>query len=119
MARRRRLAGTVTAAALGMAPLLLAGCAPRALVRRNAALERQVAADSATIGQWQRQAAALRQRCAADSARLAAATARLASVSQDSAVHARDAEIAALRDQLAKANAELDRIKRRLANPRP
>jgi hypothetical protein len=32
---------------------------------------------------------------------------------------ARAAEIASLKDQLAKVSTELDRIKRRLANPRP
>lgn len=35
------------------------------------------------------------------------------------AFRSREEEIAALRDQLAKANAELERIKRRLASPRP
>lgn len=37
----------------------------------------------------------------------------------DGANRSREEEIAALRDQLAKANAELERIKRRLASPRP
>lgn len=37
----------------------------------------------------------------------------------NAAYRSREEEIAALRDQLAKANAELERIKRRLASPRP
>jgi hypothetical protein len=36
---------------------------------------------------------------------------------RDTVFISREEEIAALRDQLAKANAELDRIKKRLANP--
>jgi len=38
-------------------------------------------------------------------------------VGRDTVFISREEEIAALRDQLAKANAELDRIKKRLANP--
>ena len=73
----------------------------------------------------QNQIADLRARYHADSTRWAAelAVARAVvpppapQVSQDS-LKARDAEIAGLKDELAKANAELDRIKRRLASPR-
>jgi len=36
---------------------------------------------------------------------------------KDTVFISREEEVAALRDQLAKANAELDRIKKRLANP--
>ena len=38
-------------------------------------------------------------------------------VGRDTVFISREEEVAALRDQLAKANAELDRIKKRLANP--
>ena len=69
---------------------------------------------------------ALQMQCHADSARLESqllaqrqsAIAAAASPQADSLLKTRNAEVAALKDQLAKVNAELDRIKRRLANPR-
>jgi hypothetical protein len=74
------------------------------------------------------QLAALQLRCRADSVRLendlAAQRAAAATLvpppppPSDTALKARTAEVATLRDQLVKVSAELDRIKRRLANPR-
>lgn len=74
----------------------------------------------------EQQIATIEARCRADSARLAGALAARASVAPapapastaDSIVRARDTEIATLREQLTRANAELERIKKRLANPR-
>jgi molecular chaperone GrpE (heat shock protein) len=69
----------------------------------------------------------LRDRCRADSLRLEneLATQRATppivqppAPVNDSLLKARTAEVAALKDQLLKVSAELDRIKRRLANPR-
>ena len=66
---------------------------------------------------------ALQLQCHADSVRLesqlAAQRSSAATAPQpDSLLKSRTAEVAALKDQLAKVSAELDRIKRRLANPR-
>lgn len=101
-----------------LAPFLVAGCSAATLARQNADLSRRVASDSVAMLHLQQQIAALRSQCHADSIRMATDRAMQRAV-PDSVAHARDAEIASLRDQLTKANAELDRIKRRLANPRP
>ncbi len=70
---------------------------------------------------------ALQMRCHSDSVRLesqlaaqreSALAAVAASPQSDSLLKVRTVEVNALKDQLAKVNAELDRIKRRLANPR-
>lgn len=100
------------------------GCGYR-IVRRDDVTAQRFAQDSAARATLERQASALRAQCRQDSVRfateLAALRAQPVSVptTTDSLVRARDTEIAALRDQLTKANAELDRIKRRLATPRP
>ncbi len=68
----------------------------------------------------------LQTRCRADSVRLESmlvaqrATASLPplTLEADSLVRARTLEVATLKDQLAKVSAELERIKRRLSNPR-
>jgi len=88
---------------------------------------RRFAQDSVTIDSLHQQLAFLRQQSHVDSLRLetelASARAALAAVPTrvpypDSLLKARAAEIAGLKDQLAKTTSELDRIKRRLANPR-
>lgn len=80
----------------------------------------KVIVDSAQVLALRQQLADLEASRRADSVKyetaLAAAT-RPIGVS-DSVLKARDADIAALKDQLTKVQAELDRIKRRLATPR-
>lgn len=104
------------------------GCGYR-IVKRSDVTAQKFAADSATMTSLERQIDALRAQSRAqsraDSLRMASelsarrpAPATAAPVSPDSLVKARDVEIATLKDQLARALAELDRIKRRLANPR-
>ena len=102
------------------------GCGYR-IVRSNDMRVQKLTADSAAMVNLQHQIVTLQMKCHADSVRAATdratlektMTDRVASAPvTDSTVKARDAEIAALKDQLTKANAELDRIKRRLANPR-
>lgn len=97
-------------------------CGPR-LVTRTDDTAIRFAADSAAIMSLQRDIVNIRAQCREDSLR--AATERAATPVRssappvsDSLVKARDTEIATLRDQLTRANAELERIKRRLANPR-
>lgn len=106
--------------------LLTSGCGYR-LVHNSDVTAKRFAQDSVTIDSLTQQLEALRQQCHADSMRLesdlAASRAALAAVPPpipypDSLLKARATEIAGLKDQLAKATAELDRIKRRLANPR-
>lgn len=96
-----------------------------AVVRNRAAMTTELAADSVRIRSLQEQLSVLSARCRADSLQLA--TLRAApprpvasptTPAADSILRARDAEITTLRDQLTRANAELERIKRRLANPR-
>jgi len=123
---RRARADSVAAFIAVLALAAPTGCS-RALARENVALTRHVAADSASLRALQQQIAVLQAQCRADSitiesdraAQRALASQAAASPAPDSLVRARDAQIATLKDQLAKANAELDRIKRRLANPRP
>jgi hypothetical protein len=105
------------------------GCGYR-IVHNPDILAKRAAADSATNVALQQQLSALKVQCLADSVRLegelsAARAAAAAAVIpapppvSDSVLKARAAEITSLKDQLAKVSAELDRIKRRLANPRP
>lgn len=115
----------------GVAVLLLGGfgstgCAYR-IIRRDDVRVRRFAADSAALISLQKQVIAIRAQCRADSVRAASDRAALdramaaekaGTPPSDSTMKARDAEIATLKDQLAKANAELDRIKRRLGTPR-
>lgn len=110
------------------AALLSTGCGYR-IVRNSDVTAKRFAQDSASIGALEQELSALRLRCRADSVRLAndlaiqtaaaAAQATPATAPSDSLLKARAAEIATLKDQLAKVSTELDRIKRRLANPRP
>ncbi|HXF25057.1 MAG TPA: hypothetical protein VN602_11080 [Gemmatimonadaceae bacterium] len=105
------------------------GCGYR-IVHNPDLVAKRVAMDSSTIVALQQQLSSLRVQCLADSVRLegelgAARAAAAATVVpppppvSDSVSKARAAEITSLKDQLAKVSAELDRIKRRLANPRP
>jgi hypothetical protein len=109
--------------------LLTSGCGYR-IVRNNDVIAKKLVADSASIASLQQELAALTLRSRADSIRLAnelaiqaAAAAAVppapVAAASDSLLKARTAEITALKDQLTKVSAELDRIKRRLANPRP
>jgi hypothetical protein len=110
------------------AALLSSGCGYR-IVHNPDITAKRIATDSATIAALQQQLSALKVQCLADSVRLeselAAQRAAAAVVVPpppavpDSLSKARAAEIVSLKDQLAKVSAELDRIKRRLANPRP
>jgi hypothetical protein len=107
------------------AALASSGCGYR-IVRNNNVAAVRFARDSATISSLRQQLAALKIQSRADSVRLedqlaaqrAAAAVVPAPPPSDTLLKARTAEVAALKDQLAKVNAELDRIKRRLANPR-
>lgn len=118
----RPLAATLLAAGM----LAASGCGYR-IVRRDDLRVQKLTADSAAMVTVQHQIVALQMKCHADSVRAATDRATLAKALADRAVaapptdstlKARDAEIASLKDQLTKANAELERIKRRLANPR-
>jgi hypothetical protein len=80
----------------------------------------KVIVDSAQVLALRQQLADLEASRRADSVKYATA---LAAATRpigvpDSVLKARDADIAALKDQLTKVQAELDRIKRRLATPR-
>ena len=117
-----------------LAALLVAGAALAAstgcgyrIVRGKDLRVQKLAADSAAMVTLQRQIVALQMKCHEDSVRAATDHATLEGAltakqavppAPDSTLKARDAEIAMLKDQLTKATAELDRIKRRLANPR-
>ena len=118
----------VCAVALSAA-LLSSGCGYRVVHNPDIATAR-TATDSATIVALQQQLAALKVQCLADSVRLESelSSTRVAAAAvvvpppppvSDSLSKARAVEIASLKDQLTKVSAELDRIKRRLANPRP
>jgi hypothetical protein len=116
----------IFAAALA-ACLLSSGCGYR-IVRNSDVTAKRFAQDSAAMTSLQQQLVALRARCVADSTRLegelvaqraAAAAVPPPAPPNDSLLKARTAEVATLKDQLTKVSAELDRIKRRLANPRP
>lgn len=117
---------SVAALVCTVALLASTGCGYH-VARHNDIAARGFAADSATIISLQNQIASLRAQCQADSARMAAEKAVIPApvvaapplvTTPDSLLKARDTEIATLRDQLTRANAELERIKRRLANPR-
>jgi chromosome segregation ATPase len=108
------------------AALMSSGCGYR-IVRTSDVTAKRFAQDSASIATLQQQLTTLQARCRADSVRLehdlatqhaAAAAVPLQTPQNDSLLKARTAEIATLKDQLTKVSAELDRIKRRLANPR-
>jgi predicted phage tail protein len=108
------------------AALMSSGCGYR-IVRNSDVTAKRFARDSASIATLQQQLTALQARCRADSVRLehdlatqhtAVIAAPLQMPQNDSVLKARTAEIATLKDQLTKVSAELDRIKRRLANPR-
>ncbi len=104
---------------------LLSGCGYR-IVRSSDVTAKRIAQDSSSITTLQQQLSALQLKCRADSTRLendlatqrTGATGPAPASASDSLLKARTAEIATLKDQLAKVNGELDRIKRRLANPR-
>ena len=66
---------------------------------------------------WYRPQAQVIKRTASTMQSLRAAQAATRIVGRDTVFVTREDEITALKDQLAKANAELDRIKKRLANP--
>lgn len=76
-----------------------------------------LAADSASL---HRSVAIVLRRTAAlaQSLKLATTTQQNVTTPDKDATKSRDEEIASLRDQLAKVNAELERIKKRLANPK-
>lgn len=84
-------------------------------------LDVYLASDSAT---WHTSVAKVLRRTAALAQSLklaptsAAQTTTVTTTPDKDAMKSRDEEIASLRDQLAKVNAELDRIKKRLANPK-
>lgn len=111
----------------GAALTTSSGCGYR-LVRNNDMHVQKLIADSAAMVTLQREIVSLQMKCHADSVRAATDRVTLETALAarqtaplpltDSTLKARDAEIASLRDQLTKATAELDRIKRRLANPR-
>lgn len=113
------LAAALTAA------LMSSGCGFRT-VRNADVTAKRFAQDSASIATLERQLTTLRFQCQSDSIRLekdlaaqrAAAAVQPPPPPSDSALKVRTAEVAALKDQLTKVTAELDRIKRRLANPR-
>lgn len=110
------------------AALLSSGCGYRIAHHPDISVQR-FAQDSATIASLQQELSALKVQCLADSVRLeseltaqrtaAAVVIPPPAPTSDSLLKARALEIASLKDQLTKVSAELDRIKRRLANPRP
>lgn len=115
-----------TYAAIFVAGLLSSACGYR-VVHNPEVTAKRFAQDSVTMDSLVQQISALRQQFRADSVRLegelAASRAALAAVPPpvpypDSLLKARATEIAGLKDQLAKTSTELDRIKRRLSNPR-
>ena len=119
--KRGGLVASVVAVAL-----LSSGCGYR-IVRNSDVTAKRFAQDSLSIATLNAQLIALRDRCRADSLRLENELANQHAVApiiqpaapvNDSLLKARTAEVAALKDQLLKVSAELDRIKRRLANPR-
>jgi len=98
---------------------------------KNGSLAAGVAGLDAYLGddstRWYRPEAVVLRRTAAEAQALKIAASAQANTSSSTttpttpdkdALKTRDEEIASLRDQLAKVNAELDRIKKRLANPR-
>jgi hypothetical protein len=110
------------------AAVLSSGCGYR-LVRHSEVFAQQIADDSAKIQSLEMQLTMLQVKCRDDSIRLeneitarraavAAITAAAPTPPSDSLLKARTAEVAVLKDQLTKVSEELDRIKRRLANPR-
>ena len=78
----------------------------------------RIVVDSSQIMSLRARIDTLEARNRADSVRYAMAKPPIITGIPDSVLKARDAELAAVKDQLAKATAELDRIKRRLSTPR-
>lgn len=117
--RSQRAAVFMASIALGW---LAMGCG-YTLVKKTDLQAKRLADDSARIETLQQQLTALRVQHQADSARYAAVVKQMQAMQpvpatkSDSLLHAREQEIQALRDQLAKVNTEMERIKRRLANP--
>jgi len=113
---RRTVAAITTLALIGAS-----GCGYAFVKKSELNRPPKIIVDSAQVVALRSQLADAESRCRADSvkyeAALQAANAKPAGV-PDSVLKARDADIASLKDQLAKAQAELDRIKRRLATPR-
>jgi hypothetical protein len=109
--------------------IITSGCG-YTLVKNSALEPHRLSADSVQIVELQNQIATLKAQAKADSLRYtnlqaaataaatATAAAAAASVVPDSVLRERDQEIATLKDQLTQLNAELDRIKRRLASPK-
>jgi hypothetical protein len=99
--------------------LALTGCTGYTWVKKSdLAKIPKVVVDSSEIMSLRQQLTDMSERMRSDSARYATLLAERPTGVPDSVVKARDAEIASLKDQLAKALSELDRIKRRLATPR-
>ncbi len=73
--------------------------------------------DSSAVMMLRQQLASAQSRYKADSIRMSNQLSKTIAI-QDTALRNRDSEITSLKEQLAKATAELDRIKRRIANPR-
>jgi uncharacterized protein involved in exopolysaccharide biosynthesis len=106
-------------------PGMVMGCASTPPTQ-TVVVPRRLAADSVEIVSLRRQIDSLQIQHNADSVQYVVLQVRLDSVvaqvpvgTPDSVVKAKDAQIAALQDQVAKLSQELERIKKRLANPRP
>jgi uncharacterized protein involved in exopolysaccharide biosynthesis len=106
--------------------LIISGCG-YTMIKKSTLRMHRLPADSANIVALQNQVVALHAQCQADSIRYAKlkAAAEAAVVAPavvpavpDSVLRAREQEIAALKDQITQLNAELERIKRRLASPK-
>lgn len=85
-------------------------------LKRAPVTETVVVIDSTAVMMLRQQLASLQARYRTDS--IKAADIKRLNVSQDSVIKLRSQEIDNLKEQLAKATDELERIKRRLANPR-
>jgi hypothetical protein len=115
----------ITLAVAGLA-WALAGCGGYTIVKKSRLQPRRLPEDSVRIATLEAELAKLRIQREADSTRYADLVKEQSAPPPQSAVpanadtllRARDLEIQTLRDQLAKLQAEMDRIKRRLASPR-
>jgi hypothetical protein len=96
---------------------MLSACGYTLVKRSKLNSQPRTVVDSAAVISLRQQLAYLQAQCQADSTRYANTKPPVPPPS-DSLVRARDAEIASLKEQLSKALDELDRIKRRLANPK-
>ena len=126
MKQARALAQVARVASFLAVIIVTSGCGYR-IVRNSDVTAQRFAQDSAAMATLRGQLATVQTQCRADSARLeheiaaqrtAAAALPAPNPEADSLLRVRTVEVAALREQLAKVNAELDRIKRRLSNPR-